>query len=170
MTHALSCLSWPWGAWSLLSSRERKTQCYFKGYGRRVLQTQRAAKEPIHHVSTQPGLESRSQAPAAGDLRSERDTFHNRTNTLLNNSQGKSHSSMTDYSLANLCTERDAEFKGAWGLTLWWQTTSKVSCLKTLWLRTFMGILSKGPHLSSWWKIPLCFLHSICSDSVKKNR
>lgn len=75
MTHALSCLSWPWGACPS-----------FKGYGRRVLQIQEAAKESVHCVHTQPGFEIRSQAPAGGDLRSEMDTFHNRTSTLLNNS------------------------------------------------------------------------------------
>lgn len=68
MTHALSCLLWPRGAWSLLSSRERKPQWCFKGYGRRVLQQQRAAKESAHPMHPQPGLASGSQASDVGGL------------------------------------------------------------------------------------------------------
>lgn len=67
-----------------------------------MLQIQGAAEESVHGVCTQPGFESRSQAPVAGDWRSKMDPFHSRTI----NSWGKSHSGMTDYSLANLCTER----------------------------------------------------------------
>lgn len=128
LRHAYFC---PRGAWCLLSSRERKTQWCFKGYGRRVLQQQGATKESAHHTYTQPGLASRSQ----GDLKSRTEIHfpHQDKHMLLSNSQGKSLSSTAGCTLANLCPEGVSAFEGAGGLIMWWQTTSEIACLKLLW-------------------------------------
>lgn len=76
--------------------------------------------------------------------------------TLLSYSQGRSHSSTANCTLANLFTGRDSALKGARGLIMGWQTTGEIILIENIYVDALQGS-------------PPFFLAAIVSFQLLKN-